>query len=148
MWQIMYLVEEQRLYMVAICERMGIQSNCCRKRRYERQIENSGYLFEKLFLLWPIYLADTLEVKKWKAQYRGLLEMKEIPIDETVSDLVQTDKQFLAPDTVDNWYVWSKSLSKMRYEMIKNCDARICAGGRKVGYKGKTWCVRRNSNCI
>lgn len=85
----------------------------------------------------PIYLADTLEVKKWKAQYRGLLEMKEIPIDETVSDLVQTDKQFLAPDTVDNWYVWSKSLSKMRYEMIKNCDARICAGGRKVGYKGK-----------
>jgi hypothetical protein len=24
----------------------------------------------------------------------------------------------------------------MRYEMIKNCDARICAGGRKVGYKG------------
>lgn len=87
--------------------------------------------------LWPIYLADTLEVKKWKAQYRGLLEMKEIPIDETVSDLVQTDKQFLAPDTVDNWYVWSKSLSKMRYEMIKNCDARICAGGRKVGYKGK-----------
>lgn len=94
-------------------------------------------IYLKNYLAWPIYLADTLEVKKWKAQYRGLLEMKEIPIDETVSDLVQTDKQFLAPDTVDNWYVWSKSLSKMRYEMIKNCDARICAGGRKVGYKGK-----------
>lgn len=94
-------------------------------------------IYLKNYLAWPIYLADTLEVKKWKAQYRGLLEMKEIPIDETVSDLVQTDKKFLAPDTVDNWYVWSKSLSKMRYEMINDCDARICAGGRKVGYKGK-----------
>lgn len=51
--------------------------------------------------------------------------------------LFKQTNSFLAPDTVDNWYVWSKSLSKMRYEMIKNCDARICAGGRKVGYKEK-----------
>lgn len=88
------------------------------------------------YLAWPIYLADTLEVKKWKAQYRGLLEMKEIPIDERATDFVHTDKEFVLPNTVDNWYVWSKSLSKMRYEMIKNCDARICAGGRKAGYNG------------
>lgn len=88
------------------------------------------------YLAWPIYLADTLEVKKWKAQHRGLLKMKEIPIDEQAADFVHTDKEFMIPNTVDNQYVWSKSLSKMRYEMIKNCDARICAGGRKVGYKG------------
>ena len=94
-------------------------------------------IYLKNYLAWPIYLADTQEVKKWKAQYRGSLEMKEIPVDEAVSDLIQTDKKFLPPDTVDNCYVWSKSLSKMRYEMIKNCDARICAGGKKVGYKGK-----------
>ena len=68
-------------------------------------------IYLKNYLAWPIYLADAFEVKKWKAQYRGLLVMIEIPIDETVSDLVQTDKKFLAPDTVDNWYVWSKSLS-------------------------------------
>lgn len=94
-------------------------------------------IYLKNYLAWPIYLADTQEIKKWKAQYRGLLEMKEIPIDETVSDLIQTDKKFLEPVTADNCYVWSKSLSKMRYEMIENCDARICAGGKKVGYKGK-----------
>ena len=94
-------------------------------------------IYLKNYLAWPIYLADTLEVKKWKAQYRGLLEMKEIPIDEKVYDLVQTDKKFIPPDTVDNRYTWSKSLSKMRYEMIKDCNARICAGGRKAGYKGK-----------
>ena len=44
---------------------------------------------------WPIYLNDTLEVKKWKAWYRGLLEMKEIPIDETIFELVETDRKCL-----------------------------------------------------
>lgn len=42
-------------------------------------------------------------------------------MDEMVSDLVPTDKKFLNPDTVDNCYVWSKSLSKMRNEMIRDC---------------------------
>ena len=56
--------------------------------------------------------------------------MKEIPIDETIFELVETDKKFLPPDTINNKYIWSKSLTKMRYEMIKNCEARICAGGR------------------
>ena len=41
-------------------------------------------IYLKNYIAWPIYLNDTLEVKKWKAWYRGLLEMKEIPIDETI----------------------------------------------------------------
>lgn len=94
-------------------------------------------IYLKNYIAWPIYLNDTLEVKKWKAWYRGLLEMKEIPIDETIFELVETDKKFLPPDTINNKYIWSKSLTKMRYEMIKNCEARICAGGRKTGYKGR-----------
>lgn len=94
-------------------------------------------IYLKNYVAWPIYLADTLEAKKWIAKYCDLLEIKEIPIDETVSDLIETNKRFLTPDTVDNCYVWSKSLTKMRYEMIKDCNARICAGGKKIGYKGK-----------
>lgn len=94
-------------------------------------------IYLKNYVAWPIYLADTLETKKWIAKYCDLLEIKEIPIDETVSDLIETNKRFLTPDTVDNCYVWSKSLTKMRYEMIKDCNARICAGGKKIGYKGK-----------
>ncbi len=94
-------------------------------------------IYLKNYVAWPIYLADTLEAKKWIAKYCDLLEIKEIPIDETVSDLIETNKKFLPPDTVDNCYVWSKSLTKMRYEMIKDCNARICAGGKKIGYKGK-----------
>lgn len=94
-------------------------------------------IYLKNYVAWPIYLADTLETKKWIAKYCDLLEIKEIPIDETVSDLIEKNKRFLTPDTVDNCYVWSKSLTKMRYEMIKDCNARICAGGKKIGYKGK-----------
>lgn len=94
-------------------------------------------IYLKNYLAWPIYLSDTSEIKKWKAQHCGLLKMNEIPMDEMVSDLVPTDKKFLNPDTVDNCYVWSKSLSKMRNEMIRDCDARICAGGKKTKYKGK-----------
>ena len=94
-------------------------------------------IYLKNYVAWPIYLADTLEAKKWIAKYCDLLEIKEIPIDETVSDLIETNKRFLTPDTVDNCYVWSKSLTKMRYEMIRDCNARICAGGKKIGYKGK-----------
>lgn len=93
-------------------------------------------IYLKNYLAWPIYLNDSREIKEWKAKYRGLLEMKEIPIDE-IHGLIQTDQKSIPPDSVDNCYIWSKSLSKMRYEMIKNCDARICAGGRKTGYKGK-----------
>ena len=94
-------------------------------------------IYLKNYVAWPIYLADTLETKKWIAKYCDLLEIKEIPIDETVSDLIETNKRFLTPDTVDNCYVLSKSLTKIRYEMIKDCNARICAGGKKIGYKGK-----------
>lgn len=35
--------------------------------------------------------------KKWIAKYCDLLEIKEIPIDETVSDLIETNKRFLTP---------------------------------------------------
>lgn len=89
------------------------------------------------YISWPIYLNDTNEVKEWKAKYNGMLTMKEVDIDETVKKLVNDSKTFVSPDSVDNWYAWSKSLTKMRYSMIKECNARVCAGGRSFGYKGK-----------
>lgn len=63
---------------------------------------------------------------------------------QMVSDLVPTDKKFLNPDTVDNCYVWSKSLSKMRNEMIRDwllcqlealdsCHCIIAIGGKTNG---------------
>ncbi len=89
------------------------------------------------FISWPIYLNDTLEVKEWRAKYKELMEIREIPLDTSVSDLVENENTFLPPNSMKNCWIWSKSLSKMRYEMIGECDARICSGGRKTGYKGK-----------
>lgn len=97
--------------------------------------DNNIYL--KNYIAWPIYLDDTKDVKKWKAKYKELLEMKEISIEEEVSKFVKNDGEFLLPNTIQNNYIWAKCLSKMRYEMIRECDARICAGGKKFGYKGK-----------
>jgi len=90
----------------------------------------------KNYQAWPIYLNDTLEVKEWKAKYSELAQMIEVDIESDVGIDIN-DKEFLPPNNLKNRFVWAKSLSKMRYEMIKNCDARICAGGRKYGYKGK-----------
>lgn len=89
------------------------------------------------YISWPIYLNDTSEVLDWKAKFRSLLEMKEIGIDEKAKELISESTKFIPPDSTVNCYAWAKSLTKMRYDMIKECDARICAGGRKFEYKGK-----------
>lgn len=91
----------------------------------------------KNYISWPLYLKDTQEVKEWKAKYRNLLEIKEVEMDEIGAMLVQSEKKFIEADTIDNCWIYSKSLSKMRYELIADCEARICAGGRKSDYKGK-----------
>lgn len=91
----------------------------------------------KNYLSWPIYLKDSEEVKNWKAQHKGILEMINVEIDKSVEKLVNSTKEFISPDTENNLYIWSKSLTKMREKMIDDCDIRICAGGRDKGYKGK-----------
>lgn len=98
---------------------------------------NTADIHIKNYVSWPIYLKDTAEVKKWKAKYKELLKMKEIPIENTVLSLVKSDKEFLYPDTVEKHWIWSKSLTKMRNCMVGECDVCICAGGKKNGYTGK-----------
>lgn len=115
----------------------GYTEQLLREAQVLRDRLKTNDIYLKDYLAWPIYLSDISEVKKWIGQYRDVLEIKKVPIDETVLDLVQTDTKFINPDTIGNRFVWGKSLSKMRYEMIKECDARVCAGGRKSGYKGK-----------
>lgn len=88
------------------------------------------------YVAWPIYLADERKYNEWKAKYVDLAKMIEVDVD-SCSGMIANDKVFLPPDSVENRFIWAKSLSKMRNEMIKNCDVRICAGGKKSGYKGK-----------
>ncbi len=54
-------------------------------------------------------------------------------------DLSQTlpAKKYLNPVTVKEFYVWNRTMSRMRKYMISENDARIAVGGKTVGFKGK-----------
>jgi len=98
---------------------------------------NSEDIFIKNYLAWPIYLLNKEEIIDWKAEYNNTLEMIQVPCEAEVVNSVPNINNFLTPDNTDNWFIWSKCLTKMRNELISNCDVRICAGGKHSGYKGK-----------
>jgi hypothetical protein len=54
--------------------------------------------------------------------------------DECPSDVRDS---FIAPTTIENNFLWAKSLTKMRNQMESVANARILLGGRTHGFKGK-----------
>jgi hypothetical protein len=46
------------------------------------------------------------------------------------------DDVYIIPDTVEKKYIWAKSLTKMRVQMIDESDARIFVGGKVGDYLG------------
>lgn len=101
------------------------------------RMQSQSDIHIKNFIAWPIYKNDTVDIKTWKAEYKPIAEMVEFPYPEDVKDLIPNVESFLPPTNPQNLFVWSRCLTEMRGEMIKSCDARICAGGRHSGYKGK-----------
>ena len=89
------------------------------------------------YLAWPLYHNPMEPFVDWKARFMDIADTLRISIADDVQNLVADTQKFLPPTTRDNWYVWSRCLTKMRTEMIGNCDLRICAGGRLTEYKGK-----------
>ena len=86
-------------------------------------------------LAWPLYVSDT-EMTAWRAKYHEVMETVEHEIPGDVAN--DLDKgAFLPPNTPLNSYIWSRCLSEMREKSIISSTARICAGGRLTGYKGK-----------
>lgn len=92
----------------------------------------------KNYIAWPIYNNDAIDIKEWIGDYRTVANLKKVPLPEDVKDLIPNEKKdyFLPPTNVENLFVWSRSLTEMRREMIKDCDVRVCAGGRHFGYRG------------
>lgn len=89
------------------------------------------------YIAWPIYKNDSADIQTWKAKYRHVATMHEVPPPTDVKDLIPSEEVFLSPTNAQNLFVWGRCLSEMRATMIRNCDVRICAGGRHFGYKGK-----------
>jgi len=84
-------------------------------------------------LAWPLQLMQPEEVKVWLAQYFGLVKFKKhspppcLGIDSNVP---------IYPTTIENKFIWSRCLTEMRKITIDKSDVRVCAGGKRSGYKG------------
>lgn len=99
----------------------------------------SRKIYIKNYVSWPIYLNKNDNLLNWQAKYKKVAKFEpcNLPTELIPKKLYPLDtKIFLPPNIVENQYLWSKSLSNMRDKMIKECDARICAGGKLIGYKG------------
>lgn len=87
-------------------------------------------------LAWPIYTESEPRVVSWRARYSQVMKTEEHEIASDVASGLARDV-FLPPTTPDNSYVWSRCLTEMREKSIASSTARICAGGKLSGYKGK-----------
>jgi len=86
-------------------------------------------------LAWPIYISDP-EIIVWRAKYNRVMKS----IEHEIPDDIETDvdkSTFLPPNGVNNKYIWSRCLTEMREQSVVTSDARICAGGKLMGYQGK-----------
>lgn len=97
---------------------------------------NSQNIHINNFIAWPMYITDRKEIVEWKANYRTVSKMIESlpPLD--VKDMISDIDTFLSPSNVQNQYIWSRSLTEMRKNMVKSSDLRIFAGGKHEKYKG------------
>lgn len=83
---------------------------------------------------WPIY-NNKKKTIEWDAHYAPYVN--NIQTDPGAPVPKNRKSKFVPPDTGEHLFWWGTSLTHMREEMIKNCDVRICAGGKFSGYKGK-----------
>ncbi|MCD6258708.1 MAG: hypothetical protein J7J31_03785 [Helicobacteraceae bacterium] len=86
-------------------------------------------------LAWPLYISDK-EITAWRAKYTQVMTTIEHGIPSDVDEGLDKDT-FLAPISPLNSYIWSRCLTEMRKQSISSSTARICAGGKQSGYKGK-----------
>jgi hypothetical protein len=88
-------------------------------------------------LAWPLHISGP-EITEWRARYSHVMETRcyQIP-DDTDKGIVIPRDIFLPPNCTKNKYIWSRCLTEMREKAILSSNARICAGGKLSGYKGK-----------
>ncbi|MDP4143001.1 MAG: TIR domain-containing protein [Bacillota bacterium] len=81
------------------------------------------------YLAYPLWESiDKSERSKYK-KFIGLVEVKHFDIEDI--------KSLFEGSNLENKYAWSKYLSKMREQMIKNIDFHIVMGGKCTDFKGK-----------
>lgn len=87
------------------------------------------------YLAWPIYVGNG-EVLRLRAEYGEMLDIKELRPATDIMTSINPNAP-LPPMNPDNCYIWSRCLTVMREQSIHDSFARVCAGGKLSGYKGK-----------
>lgn len=98
--------------------------------QYVYKKENKKYY--KNYFSFPVYV-DMNKTHKLDFIKNGV-EIITIPPPKSLS--IDTT-QFYIPNSNNNLFIWSESLTEMRKEMNKDSNARIFMGGAKTNFKGK-----------
>jgi hypothetical protein len=85
------------------------------------------------YLGWPL---DSTLTEVMEAKLSGMIQFEKpgLPIDIVGN---HRPKSYLPPKNPKHYYLWARSMSHMRNQMIKKNDARVALGGRLTGFKGK-----------
>lgn len=102
----------------------------------QSRLRSDGIYVED-YLAWPICRTESAAVTEWRARFRTVARITRVSPPSYISDLVPTDDSLLPSTEPHSRYVWSCCLTEMRYKMIESCSARIVAGGKHAGYRGK-----------
>lgn len=103
----------------------------CQYGQNEKKDRDTKYFTN--YFAWPIHLNLT---KTHESDFEHS-RVSIIKVDAPVECPPKLTKNFIAPDSPENCFLWSKSLTKMRLQMEKSVSARILLGGRTHGFKGK-----------
>jgi len=105
----------------------------------EARILNSRLGTSKVHLVnhlaWPLHIEGP-EIVAWRARYHDVMQTVEHDVPDPLNQTVD-EKVFVPPNSAKNLYIWARCLTKMRCESIESSTVRVCAGGRRSGYKGK-----------
>lgn len=103
----------------------------CQYGQHEKTDRDTKYFTN--YFAWPIYLNLT---KTHESDFEHS-RVSVVKVDAPVECPPNLINDFIAPTTLENSFLWAKSLTKMREQMEGCVDARILLGGRTHGFKGK-----------
>ncbi len=95
----------------------------CQYGQNEKKDRDTKYFTN--YFAWPIHLNLT---KTHESDFEHS-RVSIIKVDAPVECPPKLTKNFIAPDSPENCFLWSKSLTKMRLQMEKSVSARILLGG-------------------
>lgn len=93
----------------------------------DKESENDAYVLN--YIAWPYYLEE--KTKEWCVNEPGLFEVTKVE----PTCVIDTDK-YIDKSSINNLYIRSQCLTKMRKESINKSNARVFAGGKIRGYSG------------